>query len=199
MSKQHKFWKWFTRHQIGLFNLEMNREELFDQISVELRKIDPNLTFEFGPKESKREFVISADGIRRAFPAVLSLFKAAPHLEQWTIIAFRPRRLPSGVVKFKDKLVNTDDVQFLLLRDGITPGIYLFLPNFQNGDLVLHQIGYVLLDAALGEYDVEVRLGTIRILSSDTEAHEERHPFKELPFLFDQLINQIEGRSGKPS
>jgi hypothetical protein len=42
----------------------------------------------------------------------------------------------------------------------------LFIPGFREDDVALQQIGYLLLDGALGEYDVETRLGLIKMLST---------------------------------
>jgi hypothetical protein len=73
---------------------EAERERIFDGLAIELQKVDPNLAFEFGPNDPKREFVISAAGIRSAFPAFVSLAAAAPTLEKWKVIAFRPPAAP---------------------------------------------------------------------------------------------------------
>lgn len=64
-----------------LFHFETDQEKTFDKLSAELKKANPDLTFEFGPVENgKREFVISAAGIKTAFPYVESLFNSAPKL-----------------------------------------------------------------------------------------------------------------------
>jgi hypothetical protein len=79
LTPEQAFWNWFQKNEDSLFDFEKNQAEIFDRLSTELHKIDPNLTFEFGPKENdRREFTISADGIRKAFPAVEKLFASAP-------------------------------------------------------------------------------------------------------------------------
>jgi hypothetical protein len=67
-------------HSTGrdLFDFAKDRERVFDQIAAELAKVDPDLTFEIRPKEPARDFVISAAGMKRAFPAVVGLSTAAP-------------------------------------------------------------------------------------------------------------------------
>ena len=199
MDSEKKFWQWFIQHQQELLDFESNSEELFDRLSAELQKVDPDLTFEFGPKLARRELAISAGGMRRAFPAVISLVESAPALDQWSITAFRPRRAIPNIVEFRGKRINPIDVQFTLLVNGATPGIYLFIPDYREGDVDLKQIGYLLLDDTLGEYDVETQLGGIRMLSPDAPTEGDRYPLMELPALFDQLVNRLEGRSGKPS
>jgi hypothetical protein len=162
MAADQDFWKWFVRHESELFEFgtesAAEREKVFDALARELRKIDPDLTFEFGPKESVREFVVSAGGIKRAFPAVVSVVTSAPSLDRWIVMAFRPPRA-LGVVELGGARVDPSDVQFLLVDNGRIAGILLFIPGFRRDDTNLRQIGYLLLDSALGEFDVETRLG----------------------------------------
>jgi len=202
MKSEREFWNWFIQHEPELFEFdphdEANRERIFDELLGELQKVHPALVFEFGPNAARREFVISADGMKRAFPAVVSLAKAAPHLDRWEVIPFRPRRVPN-VVELGGKRVDPNDVEFSLLDNGRNVGIYLFIPGFKQSDVDLKRIGYLLLDEALGEYDVESKLGLIRILSRDTRTDGGRYPFARLPGLFDQLVGQLEGRSGRSS
>jgi len=206
MSKttlQAAFWKWFIQHEPELFGFdpdqEIEHERLFDELAAELQKVNRDLTFEFGPNGPTREFVISAAGIREAFPAVVGLAGAAPVLERWRITPFRPRRPPIGAIEVDDHRVNTNDVQFSLVDNGKMAGIYLFIPGFREHDVALQQIGYLLLDEALGEYDVETRLGLIKMLSPDTRTVGDRHALAELPRLFDRLVSRLEARSGDPS
>jgi hypothetical protein len=193
MTAQQTFWQWFSDHEGELFEFERNQEQIFDQLAARLRKVDPDLTFEFGPKREKREFVISAGGIKRAFPEVSALVAAAPSLRRWRVTAFRPRRPPPNVVEFRGKRVDPKDVQFSLLDNGKIAGIYLLIPGFREEDADLKQIGYLLLDDALGEYDVESKLGLIKMLAPEAHTSGDRHPFSELPRLFDQLVASLGG------
>lgn len=195
MNVKDKFWQWFGEHEQTLFELEADQEAIFDQIAAELQIVDPDLTFELGPPEPRREFIVSAGGIERAFPAVISLVDSAPKFARWRVIAFRPRRPFPDLIELSGKSVNSLEAQFSLLDNGRKAGIYLFIPNFRDDDVVLKQIGYLLLDGALGEFDVETRLGLIRMLAPEAPTTTQRYPLAELPRQFDQLINRLEGRS----
>jgi hypothetical protein len=203
MTTQEKFWSWFLQHEEELFGFdpeqEADREIIFDQLARELQRVDPDLSFELGPKETKRQFVISASGIKRAFHAVASLLDVAPCLERWNLIAFRPRRTPLGVVKFGRKSVDPAGVQFTLVDNGNKAGLYLFIPGFEENDPELKTIGYLLLDSARGEYDVESRLGLIKMFSPDASTEGDRYPLTDLPAQFDTLISQLEGRARRLS
>jgi hypothetical protein len=203
MRTEEKFWNWFVMHEAELFefdpSLEVERERLFDQLAAALQKVDPDLAFEFGPNGARREFVISAGGVKRAFPAVVALAKAAPPLDRWSVTAFRPRRSPINPVDFQGKHIHPDDVQFTLLDNGKTAGIYLFIPGFRDDSVPLKSIGYLLLDEALGEYDVETRLGLIKMLPPEAHTEGTRYPLPNLPKHFDRLVARLEGRSGRSS
>jgi hypothetical protein len=200
MTPNEGFWNWFIQHEAELFGFEADRERVFDLLQTELGKIDPSVTFEIGPPtEMRREFVISADGIKSAFPAVSALVHAAPILARWKVTAFRPRRLLINQMDFKGKCVHPKDVQFTLLDNGEIAGLYLFIPGFREDEADLKAIGYLLLDEALGEYDVESRLGLIKMFSPDVQTEGERYPLADLPVLFDQWVSRPEGRSARPS
>jgi hypothetical protein len=199
LTGYQKFWNWFVEHEQDLFNFEKDKERIFDELADELQKVDGDLTFEFGPKEATREFVISAGGIKRAFPAVTALTAAAPRLKNWKITAFRPRRDidqtdPLKTVAFRDKVVDARNVQFTLLDNGQIAGIYLFIPGFKNEDADLQQIAYLLLDSLLGEYDVETKLGLIEIFSPEAKTQWERYPLSALPKAFDELTAKLKGK-----
>ncbi|HEX6802577.1 MAG TPA: hypothetical protein VF133_02775 [Terriglobales bacterium] len=204
MTPYEEFWDWFVRHETELFDFEKDQKRIFDKLLAALRKVNQDLVFEFGLKKQeegkeRQEFVISADGIKSAFPAVISLRNTAPDLPRWQITAFRPRRTTINIVEIGDRRIDPKDVQFTLLSDGKNAGLYLFIPDFRENDDAFKQIGYLMLDEALGEFDVETRLGLIKMLTPEGHTHGERHPLPELPRLFDQLTVQLEGRSGKPS
>src|SRR5437762_517391 len=110
MTAEAGFWKWFVDHEAELFdfdpNQELERKDLFDRLALELHKSNRDLTFEFGPKGAPREFVISAAGMKNAFPAVIRLTRAAPKLERWRVMAFRPRRTPINIVEIEGKRID---------------------------------------------------------------------------------------------
>ena len=79
------FWQWFIQNENRLHALEADQEVIFDEILAAMHKVHEDLTFEFSPisSDGQREFVISADGIQAAFPAVEALYQTAPKLERW--------------------------------------------------------------------------------------------------------------------
>ena len=190
------FWKWFVANEVMLFDFELDQERIFDKLSSAMHKIDRNLTFEFGPKTpTGREFVVSAGGILSAFPAVVSLVGAAPKLERWKVIGFRPRRDPVFTIELRGRNANSEQVEFSLIDNGRNIGIYLFIPDFNESDVTWKEIGYLLLDEALGEYDVETKVGPFDVFSPDSAKPGKRFPFRDLPEIFDKHLLTLESRA----
>jgi hypothetical protein len=194
-SSEQAFWEWFEARQDELIDFESDRERIFDEFGEQLSRVHPGLCFEFGPRDAQREFVISAGGLRDVFPAGSSLVAAAPALQRWRITAFRPRRTPLNSVQLGDVRVEPDDVEFSLLTNGTAIGLRLFLPGFTEGNVTLKQIGYLMLDEALGEYDVETKVGLIQMLPPESPRTGTRHLLAELPSRFDQLALSLAGPS----
>jgi hypothetical protein len=152
-----------------------------------------------GSQGLKREFIISADGLKEVFPAVVKLFQAAPKLERWQFMAFRPRCAELRSIEVGDKEISPEDVTFSLLSNGSVAGIHLFIPGFREDDASYKSIGYLLLDECLGEYDIETRVGLIRMFPIDAPHQFERHPLVELAELFDKLTAQLSRQSEQPN
>src|SRR5215470_9533932 len=122
-SAESDFWRWFQHNEADLFDFERDQEAIFDRLAAEMHKVHPSLTFEFGPKENgRREFVISADGIRDAFPKVESLYAAAPTMARWKFVKFRPRREPFDI-EYAGVSVKANTVSVLLEPDGKKVGL----------------------------------------------------------------------------
>lgn len=188
-SKEEEFWDWFAKNDKRLFNFETDQERIFDELHGELIKIHESLVFEISRMvKGKREFVISADGIIDAFPFVESLFNAAPTMEKWTFIKFRPRLGTGFVIKLNDRKVSADDMSFILERVKYKIGIELFIDGYtQDSDAEFRRIAYILLDTALGEYDVETKIGYIDVAGPETNTSGKSYPFSKLPETFDRV------------
>jgi hypothetical protein len=192
MPPETEFWRWFQQHEDALFHFERDQETTFDQLNAALSKVDEDLTFEFGREcDGTREFVISAAGIKRAFPAVSRLYDARPKLQRFRVTAFRPRRSVISNIEYADLTINADDVCYRLCKDADPQkiGILLFLPGHcDDRKTEFGQIGYLFLDEALGEYDVETKVGFIEMMGHDSKYFDGASPIQELADHFDVLL-----------
>jgi hypothetical protein len=75
----------------------------------------------------------------------------------------------------------------------------LFIPGFEDEDEDIQQIAYLLLDSLLGEYDVETKLGLIKLFSPEANIQGERYPLSALPNAFNELTAKLKGRPDFPN
>ena len=186
-SSEDRFWKWFAKNEQRLFEFEADQEKIFDELTRMMKQVNSDLTFEFGPvQDGKREFVISAGGIKSVFPAVESLHDKAPSLPRWRWVKYRPRRLPLNDLSYEGKQIKADEVNYLLAKDGDKVGVVLFFDGYNEQEKeTFAQIGYLFLDEALGEYAVETQVGFVEFHGRDSEYFPESHPLGQLPAQFD--------------
>lgn len=182
------FWDWFANNEARLFALEQDQERLMEELAEKMDRVNADLTFEFGPVSGgKREFVISAGGIKDAFPAVEALYAAAPRLPRWTWVKFRPRRAEISDLEYGDRVVRADDVHYMLAKDGDKIGIVLFFDGYSEPEEeAFGQIGFLFLDEALGEFVVETRVGFVEIESRESKYFPRARPLRELARHFDE-------------
>lgn len=192
-SPEERFWMWFQENEKLLFTFEKDQESIFDELARQLSVVNQNLTFEFGPilENNKRQFIISADGIKSSFPAVEKLYKNAPELNRWIILKFRPRRNPINDIEIGDRKIKAEDVYYRIFKDENPNkvGIILFFRDFNATEANIYsQLGYLFLDEALGEYDVETKVGAIIFDSFDSKYYDDVKPLKELANNFDECF-----------
>lgn len=187
-----EFWEWFVANEASIFKIKSGDDRIANKLYKKLQKIDEDLSFEVGSVENgSREFVISAGGMLTAFPAVERLYQAAPVLDRWIWVKFRPRGTELFDVSFNDETVSAQDVRYLLAKDGNKPGIIMFFEglNDQNRDQYGH-IGFIFLDHILGEYAVVNLVGFIEFHSFDSKHIEHSYPLSDLQGHFDEFQEQ---------
>lgn len=190
-SGREGFWEWFASNEDRIFNFENDQDTIFSELTARLRSIHPSLTFEISRiEDGKREFVLSADGDRRAFPFVESTYSKAPVLDRWTFVKFRPRIGTGLVIEFEGGFkLSPDDLKFALAKHEGKIAIGIFAKDYSENehDNFLRAV-FVLLDTALGEYDMETKVGFIDLKSWNDldELDIEGQQFTSLPEVFDR-------------
>ena len=197
-TPEQEFWKWFQKNEAMLFSFEKNQDAAFASLGTQMNKVHESLTFEFGPIESgKREFVISADGIKDAFPAVERVYATAPKLDRWIFIKFRPRREPMDV-EYGGVKVKVDDVFCTVEPDKGKAGITVFIRGYQTEHQKVYTgITFLMLDQALGEYDVETKVGFIETKSFSVHSNLEKKPITEVTKVFDDFWKFQQGNTNR--
>ncbi len=188
-TKINEFWDWFDANS-GRFQMsDALDEQLCDELGEQIQKIDRNLTFEITPSDGgPYELVVSADGIKKAFSIVTAVVTAAPKIANWKITAFRQRSpLDSIELSFNGVTLSPTTVQYVLIPDGNKLDLLVVTPD--TDDEMRDQTtgaAFILLDAALGEYDVATYLRTIEFEpQSAIDPSVPLKPLLELPSEFD--------------
>jgi hypothetical protein len=194
-TPEQQFWEWFTANSVRIKALDPERDHehpLIAELERELTRVHPGLTWERDVKNG--ELVISADGNRRLFPVVQRLVAAAPSIPGWRIVAFRQRCSTDITLQYSNYIVRSADVWFRLQADGMKVGITLFLPHPREAEKdAIGHAAFLLLDAALGEYDVETKLGFVEWLPvPEQPASRGLQPYKELPGAVDHLYERLQ-------
>ncbi|WP_271068338.1 hypothetical protein [Caulobacter sp. NIBR1757] len=123
-----------------------------------MKAVDAGLVHEIGMADpSTIELIVSADGIKAAFPAVIELVKSAPALDGFKITAFRPRSPDGFRLEVAGQSITDDVLSYRLLPEGDTLGIELFIDcDLDERGRTL--VGFLSLDQRLGEFDVATGL-----------------------------------------
>jgi len=191
-SRENRFWGWFQANSSRLFAFERDQARIFQELSSELYQVQKNLTFEFGPVVAgRREFIVSANGVHEAFPAVRSLVAAAPKLTAWTVIAFRPPKSLDLRLRIGGKELGADDLWFEAFPEDSQISLALYIRGYSQKEReIFGQAAFILLDMALGEYVVETAVGGIDLRQppDDPVAHG-LTSFREIRSVFDRLVH----------
>lgn len=187
-SEIGRFWDWFSRNRSALEAVRTGEEKVLDRLHAKLAAVAEGLVFEIGRHPDQGfEFIISADRIRELFPAVIELAKAAPRINGWIIVPFRPRLDAGYAVEFGPHDLRADAVWYKTEMHKDQPGIILYVDSAGAGDQQsLFTASYILLSSVLGEYDTVTRLSFVEMepLPSNPAARGLR-PLHELPAEID--------------
>ena len=194
-TKEERFWKWFSKNNITYYseieNLDI-RDQIFDDLTIELKKIHEELVFEFSPihENGIREFTISADGLEEVFPYVEELVAKAPSFEKWQINSFRQRVPGDGLtIDFGDYKVGYSDIYLRYAKDEDKIGLELNIRDFDDSARTKNAV-YVLLDGLIGEYDVVTKISWIDWVSLDESKVDSLHKLVELREIIDHHVNE---------
>lgn len=188
---EDKFWDWFTSKSNLYYNFEKNQNFLFVELKNKLNKIHPDLVFEFGPilKNGKREFVISADGIKSSFPFVKKLVDKAPHFQNWKIVAFRQPKEGIDQIIYKNLRFHFDDVFFRFGKDSGKISLELNIRDY-NENPNWTGATFVLLDNLIGEYYAETAISKIEKIKLKEQEIKNLFPIIMLPQILKEYYSE---------
>src|SRR5262249_25909015 len=196
MSSADRFWMWFERNvrqiQADVSSAHAGHPSalITDGIGDQLAESYPGLVHEIGQADDGVfEIIISADGIQDRFPQVAACVRNAPQIAAWRVIAFRPRRDPPESVDFNGADFPDSDFLYIPSRQGNRVDLeILYRGAISVTDQRVIAASFLFLDTALGEFDVEMRIGSIvrRSLPSNV-------PTPPNAVRLRQLVSMIDG------
>ncbi len=195
-SQYADFWAWFQANEADFPSTTEFDAVYGDELSRRLTDIKSGLVYEIAIRDdAENELIISGDGVTELIPVVGDLVDSAPVLEGWKIIAFRPRMdgYASFTLNFGER---TFDPKTLWCWSRIEDGSFdlvIYHPDYSDDIRNLLVNGtYILLDMALGEYDVMTGIRYIdhRELPADPESVG-LYRFEDLRAVFDNYKASI--------
>jgi len=177
------FWTWFAANAD---KLPADKVAAVNQIQAQLDKDDPDVFAEVVFDPAGNTLVLTADGKKDRFPDVKRIAAAAPKIAKWSIVAFRQRDHELMPLTMNGRALDPKLVKFTSKPNGAQLDIRVFIPDYTDGDEALGNLAFLALDHAVGEYDVETKLGGIT-LESLASAPPDAAPLAQLPAAVDAL------------
>lgn len=167
-DQKREFWRWLSDNRARIHDEIKGPGAPTDQtcsikeLGRRLQLVDDGLVHEIGMADDFTiELIISADGIREAFPAVIEMVKSAPALPGFKITAFRPRWPQDGLqLQVAGQTITDESLSYRMVADGDLLGLELFI-DCDLDQQARAMAGFLSLDQRLGEYDVATGLGWI--------------------------------------
>jgi hypothetical protein len=190
------FWRWFKTNEAsvarGLASAvkgEADGHEAGAALAAALTRYHKGLVFEIGVRPEQRlDFVISADGIIERFPAVIALKNAAPESRLFEFTAFRQPH-EDMVLEMHDARFSAETARFALAaslghKDKFDIDVYIDPQSLDEEQAT--QAAYILLDATIGEYDMETLIGHIEVMEIEAAAESKTLPLSGLAAMLSE-------------
>lgn len=160
-SLSSTFWDWFLANRNSISERMRSGdgdkfESTIQKVNEKMQLVAPDAFFLYKYDGQRNIFFASADGVRDAIPLLKQLIKAAPVIEDWGFLAFRPGdNDPGARIVIKDFVLSVSGISFLafdLGDEGI--GITLYPTDMTEDCLQPFEFAAsVLMQHIIGEYE----------------------------------------------
>jgi hypothetical protein len=188
-----RFWNWFGDHHDKYRSVDRaeDGEELLSRFLEELHRYDEDLYFEVSEplEDGSNELIITAEGLRKKFPAVKALVDAAPKFQKWKVIAFKPALGFDFIHEYGDLKIDPKKLWFLPLTAKSDPsilGLRVGLDGLEESteEKIKNSI-WIILDTGLGEEVCAERIRHLEVATLPEKPEDEG--FMEMSELPDYL------------
>lgn len=199
--KTDSFWKWFSDNNDMLVMLDdlsiEDRENLLQEFDKSLKKYNPGLTFDIGPKTANgRNIIFSAEGDMEFFEDLINLVDNAPILDWWEFIPFKQPHGEEVKVLYENLSFNSKEMYFLPLESEDNDeviGLRVAVKNYEedNEDILVGV--YITLEAQIGEFDCSTLIGYLEVCPISGNLEEEGFiPLTKFPEFVEWFKNKHE-------
>jgi hypothetical protein len=180
------FWRWFSAHKQELDLMVDSDSALWAETLTRLKAIDTRFWFELSrPDGTPREFILTVEGAKNAFPIAEATIAEAPVYPDWRFIALKPAMGFDFVTRYEEIDLDPKGMWFLPLESRSRPNDLALRVGVSNlTPEVLRQVSngvLVILDTALGERSAALDISHVEVcaLPDDPDAE----GFLKLPEL----------------
>ena len=158
------FWDFFVENKSEIEQFEQNPDGVCDAIGKVLSSVAPELDFEMGKHpDGYFEFILIAGGVYNNIEKVVEVYNAAPEIENWVVVPFRPRQFLSPL-EFPDRVYDPADFyyQSCVVEDRTCVKIHIkdYTPE---AEAAFGSIAFMFMDIILGEFDVMTKIGVVEM------------------------------------
>ena len=161
------FIDFFIKNEDDIYKISNWKEEIFNKLYLKLQQVDENLSFEISwiNENQKREFIISANWIKKLIPIVEEIYNMLKNSEKFEIIKFRQKLEPPKEMTYNSTTLSAQDLFFELFQwDEWKAELNIYIKNFDNSEDIMN-ICFLYLDHIIWEYNVMTKIWWIEFFS----------------------------------
>lgn len=165
------FWEWFApeAHAYARLNAldPLETQQRISALAERLRRIHPSIGAQLERQESGAcEMIVTAGGDKTAFEAIRTLVAAAPPIGGWKFTALRqPMPLENLIFPLENSTLTAENIWYTMHPVPAQRVVDVVLAVVAEEDMTAElaaKIGYLCLDAAIGEAKVATGLGQVQ-------------------------------------
>jgi hypothetical protein len=191
VTPEEAFWSWFSQNEQKIYQADDINDSAIQELYARIHKVHPDLTIEFGKAaDGKKTMAISADGISELFSYVIRLCNELKLLSNWIVFPFRQRLDNIGdlEIRMDGNLIKGEDILFVSRETENRIDLDICVKNMETIDNPVINAIFLMLDSAVGEYDVVSKIGNVDIKPySSLKNNDQLTALVELPRLVDSF------------
>ncbi len=186
-DERAEFWAWFES-AADRIDVRSPGPIVEEDMAYWLRRISPDLSYEFQGSGRKSVLTLSADGREALVPLVDSMVSQAPKVRGWKFVSLRQKVKEPRPVTVGGITLDPGTLFFDLYDDGPKFGVVFYLPEFVHDEIDDYRLAAMrLMSMSVGERDVASWIGFVDFDRHGVRDTEFSRPFADFETVFDGL------------